>query len=202
MKIGDRIRNRRKGLGMSAEELGEKLGKNRATIYRYESNDIENLPSAVLEPLAKALYTTPAELMGWVIKENESEYRVVDDKNSIPLIGQIAAGSPILAEENIEYYFEIDRSIKADFALRVKGDSMINAGIFDGDIAFIRKQKMVENGQIAAVVIGEKATLKRFYKKDSSVILQPENKDYEPLIFTDGEMYIAGKLVAVLNLVK
>ena len=122
--------------------------------------------------------------------------------NQVPLIGTIAAGVPILAEENIEQYFEIDASIKADFALRVKGESMIDAGIHDGDIAFLRKQQTLETGEIGAVVIENEATLRRFYKTDSSIVLQPENKEYQPIIVTNGDLHIAGKLVAVLNIVK
>lgn len=209
MKVGQRIRKRRKELGLTAEQVAERLGKNRATIYRYESNGIENLPSAVLEPLAKVLQTTPAELMGWSstnVADTTLDYTVPElkekKKEGVPLLGTIAAGLPILAEENIEEYFDIAASIKADFALRIKGNSMIDAGINDGDIAFLRKQQTLETGEIGAIVIDNEATLKRFYKTNSSIVLQPENKDYQPIIITDGDLQIAGKLVAVLNIVK
>ena len=135
--------------------------------------------------------------MGWTKTPEKPE-----EGSQVPLIGSIAAGSPILAEQNIEEYFTIDKSIKADFALRIKGDSMIDAGIHNGDIAFIRKQQTLETGEIGAVVIENEATLKRFYKTDSSIVLQPENKEYQPIIKTEGDVYIAGKLVAVLNIVK
>lgn len=209
MKVGQRIRKRRKELGLTAEQVAEKLGKNRATIYRYESSGIENLPSAVLEPLAKVLQTTPAELMGWSsanVADTTLDYTVPElkekKKEGVPLLGTIAAGLPILAEENIEEYFDIAASINADFALRIKGNSMIDAGINDGDIAFLRKQQTLETGEIGAIVIDNEATLKRFYKTNSSIVLQPENKDYQPIIITNGDLQIAGKLVAVLNIMK
>ncbi|MDO5026833.1 MAG: transcriptional repressor LexA [Tissierellia bacterium] len=120
--------------------------------------------------------------------------------NNIPLIGRIAAGYPIFAEENIEDYFRIDSSINADFCLRIRGDSMIEAGIKDNDIVFIKKQETLENGQIGAILINEEATLKTFYKDKDTIILQPANKDYHPMIYTHGNIRILGKLVAVLNL--
>lgn len=168
MNVGERIKNRRQYLGMTVDELANKLGKNRATIYRYESAEIENLPLTILEPLAKALYVTPSYLMGWDVATTTAK--------KVPILGTIAAGTPILAEENIEDYFNIDSSINADFALRVKGDSMIGAGITEEDIAFIRKQEDLENGEIGAILIENEATLKKFYKKDGAIILQSENK--------------------------
>lgn len=189
--IGERIKQRRQQLEMSVDDLALRLNKNRATIYRYESDDIENLPLNILEPLAKILNVSPGYLMGW--EENEPTKR-------IPLLGAIAAGTPILAEENIEDYFHIDNSIKADFALRIKGDSMLGAGIFPNDIVFIKKQEELENGQIGAILIENEATLKKFYKEGNTVVLQPENDSYKPMIFTNGDLKILGKLVAVLNI--
>lgn len=119
----------------------------------------------------------------------------------IPIIGTIAAGTPILAEENIEDYFVIDNRVNADFGLRVKGDSMINADIFDGDVAFIRKQPTLENGEIGAILLENEATLKRFSKTENSVILQAENPSITdwPRVYTDGNISILGKLVGVYS---
>ena len=128
-------------------------------------------------------------------------YVVPNDKsNSIPLIGTIAAGQPLLAEEHIEDYFNIDTSIKADFALKIKGDSMIGAGIFPEDIVFIRQTCELANGEIGAILIDDEATLKKFYKEDDTIILQAENDMYKPMIYKDGNLKILGKLVAVLNI--
>lgn len=202
MTVGSRIREYRKRLGLSVDDVAEKLGKNRATIYRYESDDIENLPAPVLEPLARVLQTTPAELMGWKCERKD----IVSIPNilpiqtkKIPLLGTIAAGVPIYADENFDGYRECTDDIHVDFCLRIKGDSMIGARINDGDIVFIRKQSDVENGEIAAVLIDDEATLKRVYKEKDSLILQAENPKYQPIICTANNCdvcLILGKAVA------
>lgn len=105
-----------------------------------------------------------------------------------PIVGSIAAGSPILADQNIEDYIELNININADFALRIQGDSMIGANIYDGDIVFIRQQPTVENGEIAAVMLIDpdtsdvRATLKRVYKTDEGMTLVAENKAYPPIV--------------------
>ena len=123
----------------------------------------------------------------------------------IPLLGDIACGDPILAEENLEGYIKLDEGIKADFALRCRGDSMINARILDGDIVYIRQQPMVENGQIAAVLIDNEATLKRVYRDGDTLILQPENPAYAPFVFTPttgADVRILGLAVAFTSIIK
>jgi lexA repressor len=204
MTVGSRIREFRKRLGLSVDDVAEKLKKNRATIYRYESDDIENLPAPILEPLAKVLQTTPAELMGW----EQSAAPTSDDlpanvfpiqTKKVPLLGTIAAGVPIYADENFDGYRECTEDIDADFCLKIQGDSMIGARINDGDIVFIKKQPDVDNGEIAAVLIEDEATLKRVYKEKESLILQAENPKYAPIVYT-AESYvecrIMGKAVA------
>lgn len=204
MTVGSRIREFRKRLGLSVDDVAEKLKKNRATIYRYESDDIENLPAPILEPLAKVLQTTPAELMGW----EQSAAPTSDDLPSnvfpiqtkkVPLLGTIAAGVPIYADENFDGYRECTEDVDADFCLKIQGDSMIGARINDGDIVFVKKQPDVDNGEIAAVLIEDEATLKRVYKEKDSLILQAENPKYAPIVYT-AESYvecrIMGKAVA------
>lgn len=118
----------------------------------------------------------------------------------VPVVGSIAAGSPILAEQNIEEYLYMDRSLKIDFCLKVRGDSMIDADIHDGDVALFKQQQMVENGEIGAVVIDGEATLKKVYITDDSLILNPCNPDYEPIVVKeDKDTYIAGKLIGVIH---
>lgn len=122
----------------------------------------------------------------------------------VPLLGTIACGEPILAEENIEDYINMPEETRGTFALRCKGDSMINARIFDGDIVYIREQVDVENGEIAAVLIENEATLKRVYKNENSVELRPENPMYKPLVFYNEEINkikILGKAVGFFSLI-
>jgi len=107
----------------------------------------------------------------------------------VPLVGTIACGTPITAEQNIEEYVDMPGNINADFALRCDGDSMIGARIFEGDIVYIHQQPTVANGQIAAVLIDNEATLKRvYYREGESLMLVAENPAYRPLMFTGEEM--------------
>lgn len=190
MSVGKRIQQRRKQLGLSVEDLAGALKKNKATIYRYESEEIENLPLNVIEPLAEVLCTTPAYLMGWETTSCKTK--------KVPLLGEIAAGEPILAFEDCRTYVEIDEYCNVDFCLKIKGDSMIDARINDGDIVFVRQQPVVENGEIAVVLLDNEATLKRFYKNDNGVILKPENKIYQPRFYTEKDfkdIRVLGKAV-------
>ncbi|WP_302816208.1 LexA family protein [Selenomonas flueggei] len=201
MTVGSRIREFRKRLGLSVDDVAEKLKKNRATIYRYESDDIENLPAPILEPLAKVLQTTPAELMGWEQSPVPASDDLPDLPNifpiqtkKVPLLGTIAAGVPIYADENFDGYRECTEDIDADFCLKIQGDSMIGARINDGDIVFIKKQPDVDNGEIAAVLIENEATLKRVYKEKDSLILQAENPKYAPIVYT-AESYVECRIL-------
>lgn len=190
MTTGALMRARRKELGLSAETVAAKLNVSPATIYRYENGDIEKMPITILEPLAKILHTTPAYLMGWEDTPAELPDNIIPmpKMNKVPLLGSIACGEPILAVENIESEVDIPDHIRADFALRCRGDSMINARIFDGDIVYIRHQPIVENGEIAAVLIGEEATLKRVRLFPDHIVLEPENPLYRPLVYWGEDM--------------
>ncbi len=104
---------------------------------------------------------------------------------NVPLVGSIAAGQPILAEQNIEDYFPIPVEMlpnQETFMLRVKGDSMINAGIFNGDQIIVKQQSVARNGEIVAALVDDSATVKRFYKENGRYRLQPENDSMEPII--------------------
>jgi len=197
-KIGERIREKRIEKGLTLKQLGDLVGVDSSTILRYEKGEIKKIKLPVIESIAYALNVDPAWLA--LKSENPKITAPRSDVKKIPLIGTIAAGTPILAEENIEDYFSIDSRIKADFALEIKGDSMVGAGIFPNDIVFIRKQEHLENGEIGAILIENEATLKKFYKEGNTIILQPENDLYKPIILTNGYVKILGKLVAVLNI--
>ena len=122
----------------------------------------------------------------------------------LPLVGTVPAGTPILAEENIEGNIAVDTSFVPSgevFTLRVTGDSMIGAGIFDGDYVVVRKQAVAEAGDIVVAVIGNEATVKRFYPDSDCIRLEPENETYGPIIVesdTPG-FYVAGKVVGLLR---
>lgn len=203
MTIGERIKTKRLENHYTLEALAKFAHTSKQTIHRYENGIISNIPSDKIELIAKALNTTPAYLMGWEDETAENIYQYeniipLPKTKKIPLLGTIACGEPITAVENIECDIELPENIKADFALRCKGDSMTDAHIYNGDIVYIRQQPIVDNGDIAAVLIGDEATLKRVYIKQSSVTLMPCNPSYEPLIYSGAELdeiKIIGKAV-------
>ncbi len=204
MTTGERMKQRRKEIGLSAEKVAERLGVSPATIYRYEKGDIEKVPVDIFAELAKILQTTPAYLMGWEEKPEPKKptippgFEPMPKMKKIPLIGSIACGEPITAIQNREGEIDAPENMQCDFALRCKGDSMIGAGIHDGDAVYIRIQPEVENGQIAAVRIGDEATLKRVYLHKDYIELRPENPDYESIIRRREEMndvHIEGRAV-------
>ncbi|MDE6889531.1 MAG: transcriptional repressor LexA [Eubacterium sp.] len=120
---------------------------------------------------------------------------------NVPVIGNVAAGQPILAVENIESYFPIPAEMipnEETFMLKVKGESMINAGIFDGDKVLVQKQQTAENGEMVVALIDDSATVKTFYKEDGHIRLQPENDALEPIILPD--CTILGKVFGVFRL--
>ena len=195
MKLHERIKKCRLECGMTLLEVANALGVREATAQRYESGEIKNLKQATVLEMAKIFNCSPSNLMGW---ENESSYDSLKDKGRIPLLGKIAAGQPILASEECEFFSPIDDT-RADFCLRVRGDSMVGAGIKDGDIVFIRKQECVDDGEIAAVLVEDEATLKRVYITDETVTLISENPKYKPMVYTKKQcknIRILGKAVA------
>lgn len=172
--------------GLSYADLARRTGLPKSALQRYVSGTTEKIPMDRLAKLAYAFDTTPQELMGWDPSPEDGVpkgFVPLPHMNRIPLVGRIACGTPITAEENIEDYVDAPGVHQADFALLCRGDSMIDAGITDGDIVYIRKQPDVENGQIAAVRIGDEATLKRVYKEEDRVVLMPANSAYPPLTY-------------------
>lgn len=197
-----KLKELRKSLGMTLDDLAERVGTSKQTIHRYENGIITNVPPEKVESLAVALGTTPQELMGW------EEEIAVPCKNvmpvsvkQLPVLGDIACGMPIYAEERHESFVTVADQLDADFCLKAHGDSMTGARIFDGDVVFIRSQATVENGEIAAVIINDEATLKRvyYYPNEGKLILSPENPRYAPLVYIGRELEavkIIGKAIA------
>lgn len=200
IEIGNRIKQRRIELNMSQEELAHRIGyKSKSSINKIELG-IQGLTQSKIKIIADALRTTPDYIMGW------GKYGRPIEVQRVPLIGSIACGKPIIADEQFECYVEVGSQIHCDFCLRARGDSMINARIFDGDIVFIRQQTIVDNGEIAAVIVNdEEATLKRIFDYADRIVLQAENPAYEPLVFVGEEkdhVHILGKAVAFQSDVK
>lgn len=211
MTVGEKIREARLKKGYTQTELAELLGyKSRSSINKIEVEG-RDIPRSSVIKFAKALDVTPAYLMGWEDepKPEQSLYDRFDNLHPVklkrfPLLGEIACGEPIYAEEDHESYVSADADIRADFCLKAKGDSMINADICDGDVVFIRQQDMVENGEIAAVIIEDEATLKRVYydRENNRLQLIAENPRYAPLVYTGEELNyirILGKAVTLMR---
>lgn len=204
--IRDRIAARKEELNLSYQELSDKTGLSKSTIQRYVTGDIGNLGLDKLKVLANALEISPAYLMGW---EDEPDLSIIPDiilpvrLKKIPILGVIACGEPIFAEENYEGYFMLDGNLpNADFILRARGDSMIDANIHDGDLVFIRRTPDVEHGTIAAVLIEDEATLKRVNKTEGAIVLQPCNSKYAPIIVSEEDhkrVRILGEMVGVYS---
>ena len=185
------------------EALGRMLGVSRQTVFRYENGKIENIPHERLEKIATALQVTPSQLYGW----DEAFGIQPILRRRVPMIGEIACGKPLYAEESFGEYAVAEGIANADFCLRARGDSMTGARIFDGDVVFIHAQSTLENGEIGAVIIGDEATLKRvyYYPDKQKLILLPENPAYEPLVYIGEDLeqvHILGKAVAFQSTVR
>lgn len=204
MKIGERIKEQRLKIGMSQVDFASNIGVTKQTLYKYETGLITNIPSDKVEAISKFTGISPAYYMGWTDDINFT--RTYDNIKPInakkyPLLGSIACGKPIFCNEERESYVVSGTEVDADFCLVCNGDSMIGARINDGDIVFIKKHEMVNNGEIAAVVINDEATLKRVYyhEEENIITLSAENPKYAPLIYKGYELqniYILGKAVA------
>lgn len=204
------LRQLRESKGYSMEELARLYNStynakmNKSTLSRYE-NGLQEPMYSTASNLAKLFGVSVDEL----VNEDLSVPGVLPLPKTykVPLLGDIACGSPITAVEDIEAMVNVPEYIHVDFALRCKGDSMINARIFDGDIVYIHKQEEVENGEIAAVMIADsaemaEATLKRVYFSGEQLILQAENPTFSPIMFSGediNQVRILGKAVAVLS---
>lgn len=219
MNIGDRMKQRRKQLKLTADEVAEKIGVSRSNVYRYEKGDIEKLPLEVLEPLSEILQTTPQQLMGWesgddilpiynqlepprqkkVYSFAKKELKEQNNVVSFPVYGKTAAGtSPVTyGDPDVEHKDFSSVPTGADVALVVSGDSM-EPIISDGSIVFYKRQPSVENGEIAIVEIeGDGVTCKRvkYDYNNEKIILQSENDKYEDMIYSNDQIRILGKVL-------
>lgn len=211
MNIHERIKLRRKSLKLSADDVAEAIGVSRATYYRYESEEVEKMPTSVLEPLARILRTTPAALLGWDSQNEESSKSNVVDSHTyvnVPLYSYISCGTASFVEDNIEDYISLPESLlkasKDYFCQYAKGDSMIGENIHEGDLVIFEKVNTLDNGKIGCFCVDHnEATCKKFYHdKNSGIItLQASNPKYEPIIVTVETMNfrVLGQLALVIN---
>lgn len=213
MTIGEKIKQARIDKGLTQEELAEKLGyKSRSSVNKIETGG-RDIPRSQIKRIAEILDVSPISLLGFEdekptdpLTELTAQFDNIKpvQLKRFPMLGEIACGEPIWTDEDHESHIMADMDIQADFCLRAKGDSMINARIFDGDIVFIKEMPIVENGDIAAVIIDNEATLKRFYydKENNYLQLIAENPLYKPLVYRNeqlDEIRVLGKAVYFMS---
>ena len=199
----EQIRKLRKKKGLTMRQAASDLGMPYTTYVNYEKG-LREPNSEKLLRIAEYFGVSVDVLLG---REAPEGFLPLPQTEKIPLLGTIACGEPILANEELDLYVVAGSAINADFCLKAKGDSMIGARIYDGDIVFIKKQPIVENGEIAAVLIGDEATLKRVYYDQKNGILQlfAENPQYQTMRFSKEEINqirIIGKAVAFQSDIK
>lgn len=210
--IYERIRARREALNMTQKELADLVGFKTSSAVNKIEMGLRDLNQTKISLFANALHTTPSYLMGW--SDNpDAENRMTDGDSElsgmvsdgipatdlVPVYNKIAAGAPVLCQEDVIDYMPVTvKNTQEYFALVVQGESMIGAGIPNGCKVLIHKQDSADNGQIVACRLnGYEATLKRFKQVGDTILLLPENKDYEPIIvpvsqFESGEAQIIG----------
>ena len=205
--FGNRIKSLRNEQGLTQVQLADKLGVSKSTISMYE-NENRYPEFEAMENIADFFNVDMDYLYCKSDIKNRYQHfglsefdnlRPISTKK-IPLLGKVACGEPTYAEEDRESYIEIGTDLRADFCLIAKGDSMIGARIQDGDVVFIKAQDMVENGEIAVVIIDDEVTLKRvFYQNGKRIILQAENSAIPALVYegeTLDQVRIIGKAIA------
>lgn len=216
MKIGLYVKHYRERHKLSMQEFADKADLSKGYISMLEKgkhpqNDREIVPSIeTVNKIAKAMNLSIDELLARIDGNQMIDISrdrplpsniITPAAYAIPILGTICAGSGIHCEENFQGHFYVDRTIKADYCLKVKGDSMIDAGIYDGDFAFIRKSFDYSDGDIYAVCWGaeESASLKKLYKMDDKVMLQPCNSDYAPTLVDADDIYIVGECIGTYH---
>lgn len=203
MTIGQRIKKLRETLDLTQEAVAKQVGCATQTIFKYENEIVTNIPLDKIEKIATALQTTPAYLMGWEGQDNALDGGKKTKGVWIPVLGTVQAGVPMEAIEDIIDYEEIDENMAKSgeyFALQIKGASM-EPRFVEGDVVIVRKQPVVENGDIAVVMVnGDEATVKKFYRESNGIKLIPINPSYDIMFYTPDEVNtlpvtILGKVV-------
>jgi len=197
----------RKQKGLYQKDVATFLGVDRTTYVKYE-NGVSEPDNDTLVKLAELFNVSVDYLLG---RETNDIYTAIGampvKKIKLPVLGNVACGEPIYANEELDGYVYINEDIGADFCLHAHGDSMVNARIFDGDTLFVKKQDMVDDGEIAVVLIEDEATVKRVYydRENNTITLMPENPAYKPMRYNGEELNnirILGKVIARYSRVK
>lgn len=201
----NRMKQLREERCLSMKEVAAGLGLPYTTYVNYEKG-LREPGAETLIRIAEFYDTTLDCLLGKGSGAREARvppgFLPLPETYRVPLVGRVACGTPITAEQNVEGYVDVPSDRRADFGLLCRGDSMVDAGILDGDIVYVRAQPDVESGQIAVVRIGEEATLKRVYKYPDRVVLQPANANYAPQIYVGEEInqvHIEGRAVGWMH---
>lgn len=206
MTTGDKIKKRRKALGLTLAEAAEKVGTSVGSLNKWENGVTKRIDHQDIVRISEALECN----ILWLLDLDDAitldgVIETIPDAKTIPILGEIACGDPVLAVENHDGVANVPEDSSADFALRCSGDSMINARIFPGDLVLIRQQPDVDSGEIAAVLLDGEATLKRVYKYAERVELRAENPLY-PVIHVEGpalaNFRILGKAVSFISEVR
>ena len=195
--------------GYSQKEIANRLGVSPGVVSGWRSGRLLSWEKYVVQ-LATMLGISPFELIDEDVPKPAPDLpapnlSLLPRTRKVPLLGSIACGEPILAVENIEDYVSVPDNIDCQYTLICKGDSMINARIFDGDIVYIRQQDDVDDGDIAAVLIGEEATLKKVQKFPGKVVLRPCNPMYDSMVYEGDalrDLRIIGKAVAFTSVIR
>lgn len=206
--LSDRLKEAMSIRGIRATALSQATGLSKARISQY-THGVYSPNGDALCRLAEALSVSEAWLLGKSQEMDVADSSLPDGLararyRSFPVLGDIACGAPLLAVEQMDEFISAPEDADADFILIAKGDSMVGARIFDGDEVFIKQADMVNNGEIAAVIVEDEATLKRFfyYPDESRLVLQPENKAYKPMVYVGDQLNrvrIVGRAVSVLS---
>lgn len=211
MAFIEQLRKARLRIGKTQQQIADELGVTKSTYCGYETGkrqpDVQKI-----KHLAKILNTSPDVLLETAFTSNETKKDPFEDlwdkvgispisKKQLPILGNAACGEPTFAEQNFQGYVSVDADIPADFCLYAKGDSMVNARIHNGDIVFVRKQDIVDDGEIAVVLVEDDTTIKRvYYDRDNGTLtLVPENPAFKVMRYHGeqlNQIRILGKVIA------
>ena len=205
MDMGERIKELRLEAGLTQTELGDLLGVGASAVAKYENGRVQNLKQSTIAKMAEIFHCAPTYVMAFddaPVPDRMPSNILRPAARAVPILGTICAGDGIVAEQCYSGQFFIDSTIQADYCLKVQGDSMIGAEIYDGDYAFLRKALEFRSGQIYAVLLTgtNEATLKKVHQQgESTLILSPCNDAYDPIISDTTDCLLIGELVGVYH---